>query len=258
MEASSSSLSTPLLYFGRDRFMRKWVEEENTLLLLFSTLPVAQTDREEEGKEPNASVSPAQFLKKSFFSFRKKNLFFLVQSHQTFLFPAPHTKRRENERKGERERMEKRTFSRLRLCHNQNWMRCLFFCSHSTHPLSHILLQWKWACQGRKDFFKPRMSVTHHSLSLRFKIRELRHFLARKNSEKRYKLARICQDRQFRRQKTQRKQKKYSAPHNQENGLTKPFPPCSLSLSMHAKQAAPFLNPHDLSEPLPFSPCVSN
>ena len=79
-----------------------------------------------------------------------------------------------------------------------------------------------------------------------------------KKSAKRYKLARICQDRQFRRQKTQRKQKKYSAPHNQENGLTKPFPPCSLSLSMHAKQAAPFLNPHDLSEALLFSPCVSN
>ena len=50
----------------------------------------------------------------------------------------------------------------------------------------------------------------------------------------------------------------YPAPHNQENGLTKPFPPCSLGLFMHAKQAAPFLNPHDLSEPFLFSPCVSN
>ncbi len=64
------------------------MEEENTLLL-FSTLPVAQTDREEEGKEPNASVSPAQFLKKSFFSFRKKISFSSYNPIRHFFFLLP-------------------------------------------------------------------------------------------------------------------------------------------------------------------------
>ncbi len=207
MEASSSSLSIPLLYFGRDRFMRKWMEEENTLLL-FSTLPVAQTDREEEGKEPNASVSPAQFLKKSFFSFRKKISFSSYNPirHFFFLLPIPKGERMKEKERGRE--WKTHFFSSSPLPQPELDAVPLFLLpfNSSTFPYPATVkvsvsrkkrLFFHLVCQSHITLFPFVSKFANWDISSR-----------EKKSAKRYKLARICQDRQFRRQKTQRKQKK--------------------------------------------------